>query len=83
MILSKNIKNLSCFSIDTENNKVNITLDITNEYPDKLLVFGVIYSYNKDDNTCKYLESIQGPEDKVEQLKKQLIHEYEYTEPDN
>ena len=45
----------------------------------KLQAYKVEY-YN---DRWKYSGVIQGPEDKVEQLKKQLIHEYEYTEADN
>ena len=75
MTISQNIQNMSCFYVNNDRNRANITLDITNEYPDRLSVFAIRY-----DNLQKYSGIISGPEDKVEQLKKQLIHEYKYTE---
>ena len=54
MTLSRNIKNLNFFCIDNVNNRVNITLDITNEYPDKLSAFKIVYDYNYSSETCKY-----------------------------
>ena len=47
----------------------------------KLQVLSVKYEYNRDDNSCKYSGLIQGPDDKVTQLKRQLIQEFEYTDP--
>ena len=46
MIISNTIKYVSYLYVDNGRNRVNITLDITNEYPAKLSVFAVIYNNN-------------------------------------
>ena len=60
MTISKNIQSLNCFYVDNEYHRVNITLDITNEYPDQLSVFTVLSDYD-----VKHSGIITGPEDKV------------------
>ena len=71
MTISENIENLSCLFINNGNNRVNVNLDITKTYPKRLSVYKITY-----DERSKYSGKIIGTEDKVEQLKKQLIHEH-------
>ena len=68
MTISNNIQSLSYFNIDNGGDRVNITLDISNEYPNKLSAFTVeCHNYNNRIN--EYSGIITGPEDRVELLK--------------
>ena len=63
MVMLNNIADFRYFYIDNDWIRANITLDISQEYPTKLLVFNVKYKNNKgyDYNSGK----IEGPKEKV------------------
>lgn len=59
MTISTNIKSLRYFYVKTGNDRINVTLDISNTYPVQLQVYRVEYSENQ---TVKFSESITGHE---------------------
>ena len=65
MTISENTENLGCLIVSNENNRVNVNLDITNVYPEKLYIYEITY-----DKCSKYSGKIIGTEGNVEQLKK-------------
>ena len=61
MTISENTQNLGCLFINNDNDRVNVNLDITNVYPEKLYIYEITY-----DERSKYSGKIIGIAEKVE-----------------
>ena len=61
MTISENTENLGCLFINNGNDRVNVNLDITNVYPEKLYIYEITY-----DKCSKYSGKIIGIVEKVE-----------------
>ena len=61
MTISENTENLGCLFVYNDNDRVNVNLDITNVYPERLSVYEITY-----DERSKYSGKIIGIVEKVE-----------------